>query len=160
QNLSKGHLRIGAVGPYHVLPVLQELRVKYPDVTFSLNAGNSAAIYEALGSYDIDIGIMADLKPGDKKYHIQLLRRDDIVLLVNLDSPLAKRKFVTYSELENETIILREQGSATRSIFMSAVMSADIRMPQYLEIESRETTKEAVACGFGIAPVLLSEAGD
>src|SRR5262249_2203178 len=85
---------------------------------------------------------------------------DDIVLLVKKDSPLAKRKFATYSELENETIILREQGSATRSIFMSAVMAADIRMPQFLEIESRETTKEAVACGFGIAPVVLSEAGD
>lgn len=160
QNLSKGHLRIGAVGPHHVLPVLQELRIKHPNVTFSLNAGNSAAIYNALVRYDIDIGILADLKPGDKKLHIQFLRRDDVVLLVNRDHPLARRKFASYSDLTNETIVIREQGSATRSTFMSALMAADLSMPQFLDVESREVTKEAVACGFGIAPVLHSEAGE
>jgi aminoethylphosphonate catabolism LysR family transcriptional regulator len=160
RNLSKGHLRIGAVAPHHVLPVLQELRMKYPDVTFSLSTGNSAMIYDALARYDIDVGIMADLKPGDKKYHIQFLRRDDIVLLVNRGHLLAKRKFVRYSDLKDETIILREQGSATRNTFISAVQAADLRVSRFLDIESREATKEAVACGFGIAPLLQSEAGD
>ena len=37
---------------------------------------------------------------------------------------------------------------------------ADLRKPRFLDIESREATKEAVACGFGIAPVLRSEAGE
>lgn len=159
QKLSRGHLRIGAVGPHHVLPILQDLRIKYPDVTFSLTAGNSASVYDALARYDIDIGVMADLKPGDKKYHIQFLRRDDVVLLVNRDHPLAKRGAVSYSELANETIIMRERGSVTRSTFMSTVMAADLSMPRVMDIESREATKEAVACGFGISPILLSEAG-
>jgi len=160
QNLSKGHLRIGTGGPYHVLPILQELKTKYPDVTFTLSAGNSTAIYDALARYDIDIGILADVKPGNPKYHVQFLRRDDIVLLVNREHVLAKRQFVSYSELKDETIVIREQGSATRSIFMSAMIAADLSMPRFLDVETREATKEAVACGFGIAPVLLSEVGD
>jgi DNA-binding transcriptional LysR family regulator len=40
------------------------------------------------------------------------------------------------------------------------MIAADLSMPHFLDIETREATKEAVACGFGIAPVLLSEAGD
>ncbi|RDJ20623.1 LysR family transcriptional regulator [Bosea caraganae] len=160
QNLSKGHLRIGAVGPFHVFPVLRELGTKYPDVTFSLRSGNSTSIYDALARYDIDVGILADLKPGDRKFHIQFLRRDDIVLLVNRDHPFAAKAFVSYAELAHETIILREQGSVTRSTFLSALIAEDHSMPRFLEIETREATKEAVACGFGIAPLLRSEAGE
>ncbi|KRE07121.1 hypothetical protein ASE63_23015 [Bosea sp. Root381] len=160
QNLSKGHLRIGAVGPYHVLPVLQELRLRYPEVTFSLRVGNSAAIFEAMSRYDIDIGIMADLKPGDSKLHIQLLRRDEIAVLVHRDHPFAERECVSRAELVGETIIIREPGSVTRSAFLNALVAADLAMPRFLDIESREATKEAVACGFGIAPVLRSEAGE
>lgn len=160
QNLSKGHLRIGAVGPYHVLPVLRELRTKHPDVTFSLRVGNSSSIYDALARYDIDVGILADLKPGDRKFHIQFLRRDDIALLVNLEHLFAEREFVSYADLAHETIIIREQGSVTRSTFLSALIAEDLSMPQFLDIESREAVKEAVACGFGIAPLLRSEAGE
>lgn len=160
QNLSKGHLRIGAVGPYHVLPILQELRIKYPDVTFSLRVGNSTAIFDAMARYDIDIGIMADLKAGDSKFHIQLLRRDEIALLVHSEHAFAQRRAVSCAELASQTIIIREPGSVTRSAFLNALTAADLSMPQFLEIESREATKEAVACGFGIAPVLRSEAGE
>ncbi|PZR94861.1 MAG: transcriptional regulator [Stutzerimonas stutzeri] len=160
QNLSKGHLRIGAVGPYHVLPILQELRIKYPDVTFSLRVGNSTAIFDAMARYDIDIGIMADLKAGDSKFHIQLQRRDEIALLVHSEHAFAQRGMVSYAELASQTIIIREPGSVTRSAFLNALTAADLAMPQCLEIESREATKEAVACGFGIAPVLRSEAGE
>jgi DNA-binding transcriptional LysR family regulator len=142
------------------LPVLRELRTKYPEVTFSLRAGNSASIYEALARYDIDIGILADLKLGDKRYHVQLLRRDDIVLLVSRDHRLAERDIVSYAEFADETVIIREQGSTMRSIFLNALMAADIRAPKSLDIGSREASKEAVACGFGVAPVLHSEAGE
>ncbi len=55
--------------PYHVLPILQELTAKHPEVTFSLRAGNSAQVLDALTRYDIDVGIMADLKAGDQKFH-------------------------------------------------------------------------------------------
>jgi DNA-binding transcriptional LysR family regulator len=33
-------------------------------------------------------------------------------------------------------------------------------MPRFLDIETREATKEAVAYGLGIAPLLRSEAGE
>jgi hypothetical protein len=52
---------------------------------------------------------MADLKAGDQKLHIQFLRRDDIVLLVKSGRRLATREFVTYADLSQETIIIREQ---------------------------------------------------
>lgn len=159
RSLRQGHLRIGAVSPYYALSILEQFRTTYPDVTFSMTGGNSASVYEALCRYDIDIGVLAGMKLGDTRHHIQLLRRDDVVLLVGRAHPLAHRGIVTLSELAHETIIIREQGSTTRSIFLSAMMAADAGMPRLLVIETREATKEAVARGFGVAPVLRFGAG-
>jgi aminoethylphosphonate catabolism LysR family transcriptional regulator len=160
QNLNQGHLRVGAVSPFHVVPILQELQTKYPDVTFSLRAGNSTSILDALMRYDIDVGIMADLKAGNQRLHIQFLRRDDIVLLVGSDHRLAGRDFVTYADLADETIIIREEGSVTRSTFMNALLAEDLSIRRFVDIESREATKEAVAYGLGVAPLLQSEVGE
>lgn len=156
---ASGHLRIGTVAPFHVMPILQHLKIDHPDITFSLRVGNSATIYEAMSRYEIDVAILANLRIGDHKHHIQFLRRDDVVLLVNKDHALAERGSVDFSEIRDETVLIREEGSATRGIFLDAAATAEIQMTHLVEMGSREATKEAVAFGFGIAPLLHSEAG-
>ncbi|EHL96331.1 hypothetical protein HMPREF9946_04799 [Acetobacteraceae bacterium AT-5844] len=61
--------------------------------------------------------------------------------------------------MQEQTLIIREEGSATRSIFLEAAAGTDTQLSRIVEIESREAAKEAVAYGMGIAPVLRSEAG-
>ncbi|WP_338664823.1 LysR substrate-binding domain-containing protein [Pararoseomonas sp. SCSIO 73927] len=159
RKLVGGHLRIGAVAPFHVMPILQKLKNIHPEVTFSLRFGNSTAIHRAMLRYEIDIGVLANIKVGDARLHVQFLRRDEIVLLMKHDHALAHRARVTYQDLQNETLIIREEGSTTRSTFLDAAAAADHPLTRFVEMESREAAKEAVACGIGIAPVLRSEAG-
>jgi DNA-binding transcriptional LysR family regulator len=37
-----GHLRIGAVGPFHVIEMVDAYRARYPQVELSIKLGNSA----------------------------------------------------------------------------------------------------------------------
>ncbi|TKA96142.1 LysR family transcriptional regulator [Cereibacter changlensis] len=154
-----GHLRLGTVAPHHLMPVLGELRRHHPDITYSLTVGNSATIQEAMRRHEIDIGILASLRLGDPTLHAQLLRRDDMVILVHRDHRLAECRAIAFSELAGETILIREKGSATRQMFLDAAGEHAEAFGTVVEMASRETIKEAVACNLGVAPVLASEAG-
>ncbi|EHL96330.1 hypothetical protein HMPREF9946_04798 [Acetobacteraceae bacterium AT-5844] len=96
RKLVGGHLRTGAVAPFHVMPILQKLKGIHPEVAFSLRFGNSAAVLRSMQRYEVDIGILANLRVGDARLHIQFLRRDEVVLLMRCDHPLARRASVTY----------------------------------------------------------------
>jgi DNA-binding transcriptional LysR family regulator len=43
---------------------------------------------------------------------------------------------------------------------VNALLAEDLSMPRFLDSETREATKEAVACGLGIAPLLRLEVGE
>ena len=159
RSVSDGHLRLGTVAPFHVFPILTLLRDNFPDVTFSLASGNSTTIFSKLARYEIDIAIMANIKAGDSRFHEEFLRRDQIVIYMRQDHPLAGEKAIDYASLASETVIIRETGSVTREVFLAALSSARVKEPRLLEIESREAIKEAVASGFGVAPLLSSEIG-
>jgi aminoethylphosphonate catabolism LysR family transcriptional regulator len=156
RNLRNGHLRIGTSAPQRALLVVQELQTKHPDVTFSMQTGNSMAIREALTRYDIDIGISSDFPAGDRKTHVQLLLRDELVLLVHRDHRLAQRDTVSSFELADETIILREHGSMTRSTFLREMNRTDIAEQRQVTVGSREAVKEAAGRGLGVAPEVRS----
>lgn len=159
RNLSKGHLRTGTVGPQQILPVLRELKARYPNITYDVRIGNSTVIRDALLRGDIDVGITTSLDVSDARTHAQFFRRDEVVLLVHRDHPLAERDVVGYQDIVGETIIAREHGSMTRHTFLRALADVDVVDPQLVTMETRELTKAAVAHGFGVSPELRSMAG-
>lgn len=159
RNLSRGHLRIGTVGPQQILPVLRELKGRFPNITYDVRIGNSTVIRDALRRGDIDVGITTNLDVRDATTHAQFFRRDEVVLLVHRDHHLAQREAVEYQEIAGETIIAREQGSMTRYTFLRALADVDVVDPNLVTMETRELTKAAVAHGFGVSPELRSMAG-
>ena len=50
-------------------------------------------------------------------------------------------------------MVVREPGSTTRSVFEAALDRAGVRVNPIMEIGSRESIREAVACGIGIGVV-------
>jgi aminoethylphosphonate catabolism LysR family transcriptional regulator len=159
RSVSGGHLRIGTVAAFHVLPILAVLRERFPEVTFSLGTGNSATIFAKLSRYEFDIAVAANIRAGDARFHEQFLRRDEIVIYLRKDHALASGPAISYADLVGERLIIREKGSVTRDVFLAAMATAEVGEARMIEIESREAIKEAVAYGFGIAPVLRSEVG-
>lgn len=158
RGLLRGHLRVGADAPYHVIPLLSGFTRRYPGIKLTLAFGNSHEVLDGLLERKTDVAVLADLEP-DERLHAIPLRRDRLVLFVARDHPWAGRKGVRLKELAGERVVLREPGSITRALFERAVEAAGVALGDTLEIGSREAVREAVAAGLGLGVVFESEFG-
>ncbi|HCW18265.1 LysR family transcriptional regulator, partial [Achromobacter sp.] len=64
--LNTGKLRIGAVGPFHVIEMVDAYHRLYPGVDMSIRVGNSAEVLADLTNYVTDIAVLAGARdePG------------------------------------------------------------------------------------------------
>ncbi len=159
RGLERGHLRLGADAPYHVLPALSAFTKRYPKLRLSLTVGNSETLIRDLLDHRIDVAVVANLAPDARLYALPV-RRDRLVLFVPKAHPWARRRQVRPADLRGERLVLREPGSSTRRLFESAMARAGVPLDEVIEINSREAVREAVAAGLGIGVVSESEFGN
>jgi len=159
QTLTRGHLRIAADSAHHVVPIMAALRQRAGSLTFALSIDNSAVVLERLLRHEADVAVMAK-SVSDPRLHSARLRSDRIVLFVPHSHVLAKKNRVPLAALAEQELVLRERGSITREVLEQAMAAADIRPRSIVEVQTREGVREAVAAGFGIGAVFLSELGE
>jgi aminoethylphosphonate catabolism LysR family transcriptional regulator len=158
RGLHKGHLRIGADAPYHVTAPLSTFTRRYPGIQVSLTVGNSAELAQALFEHRIDVAVLANVA-GDARLHAKPLRRDRLVAFVARSHPWSRRRRVDLADLAGQRLVLREQGSATRHLFETAMARRGIALGEVLDMNSREAVRETVAAGLGVGVVSASEFG-
>jgi aminoethylphosphonate catabolism LysR family transcriptional regulator len=159
RGLERGHLRIGADAPYHILPAVAAFTQRYPKLRLSLTIGNSEGLIRDLVDHRIDVAVVANLA-ADARVHALAVRRDRLVLFVHKAHAWARRRQVRPADLGGERLVLREPGSSTRRVFETAMARAGIALEEVIEINSREAVREAVAAGLGIGVVSESEFGN
>jgi LysR family transcriptional regulator, low CO2-responsive transcriptional regulator len=150
--LRSGHLRVAAVGPYNVMPVLAEFRSWYPGIHVTLSVGDSQQIVERVLSYQADIGVLVhDVR--DERVESIPFRRHRLRVFSHHCHPLASRTDLTVADLDGQDVVCREPGSTTQDVFNAAMVAAGVRINKVMEIGSRESVREAVACGIGLGVV-------
>ncbi|WP_374357184.1 LysR substrate-binding domain-containing protein [Chitinimonas sp.] len=154
--LHTGRLRIGAVGPFHVIEMVDAYRGRHPGIELSIRLGNSADVFADLENYVIDIGVLARFHdaPGFETLHYA---RHAIILFVERSHPFAQRGVVALEELAGQPMLQRESGSSTRRALEAALQQAGVSPKLAMEIGSREALREAVARGIGIGAVSEAE---
>jgi len=150
--LKSGHLRVGAVGPFHVTEMLAEFNQRYPGMQVSVRVGNSEAVLETLVSYQTDVAVLAHFT-DDPRFHFVPYRRHPVMIFVHRSHRFAGRKSIRIQDLEGEAMILREVGSTTRKALEEALERAGVAPRVLMEIGSREAIREAVIKGVGIGAV-------
>lgn len=148
----EGHLKISAVGPYNVLPMVTRYRAMFPRIRLAISVGDSRQIVDSILDHRDDVGVMLHAV-DDPRVHCIPYRRQALIVFAPVSHPLANRKTMTLSDLEGQEFVLREQGSQTRSMFESGLAVAGVRMRSSLEVGSREAVREAVAQGLGLGVV-------
>lgn len=156
KGLRTGHLRIGAVGPYHVTEMLAAFNQRYPGITLSMSIGNSSAVQRDLLDYKSDVAVLAHIDPDERLIALPY-RRHPVLAFMRADHRLARRKSIRLAELANERIVAREPGSTTRRAFDAAAKSIGVALRIIIEIGSREAIREAVIRGIGIGYVSEAE---
>ena len=150
--LRAGRLRVGAVGPYHVMEMLAAFRSRHPAIELAVSIGNSEQVVAALLDRSADVAVLAQYAI-DARLHFVPFRSHRVVMFVPTNHRFARRRGIRIAELANEPLIVREAGSTTRKALDDALRCAGVTPPVALEIGSREAVREAVIRGMGIAAV-------
>ena len=98
--LKYGILRIGAQTSMTIMflrPVMKEFHKNYPHVHFNIINGSTLQLSQLLTNSQIDIGFFSKQNSSDHFKYYPLLE-DQIVAIVPVDSPLAKKKSFVLEE--------------------------------------------------------------
>lgn len=156
--LRTGHLRVGAVGPFHVTEMLVAFHARYPQMEISVSVGNSHDVLQSLLEFRSDVAILAHVEP-DPRLWISQYSKDPIVAFGRRDHPLFERARagISIHELHDQAMVMREHGSNTRRATEEAMVKAGVTPRIVMEIGSREAVREAVASGVGFGVVSVAE---
>jgi DNA-binding transcriptional LysR family regulator len=156
KGLTRGKLNVAVVSTakYFIPRLLGDFCNHYPDIDISLEILNRDGVVSRLRNNMDDLYVMT-MPPQDMDLHCRAFLPNPLVIIANIQHPLAKRSKVTLKELNNERFILRERGSGTRMAVDAHFKRHEFNPNLRLELGSNEAIKEAVAGGLGIA--VLSE---
>ena len=119
----QGTLKLGAStipGTYILPPMIARFVKKYPDVSISLQIGDSSEIISDIASGFLEFGIVG-AKSNDKSLSQKKLLEDELCLMVAADHPWAGRESIVAEVLFEEAFIMREAGSGTRESFENSL---------------------------------------
>lgn len=113
-----GHLDIGAStipGGYLLPRLLGRFKVTHPDTSVTINILDSRKVIEGVLDGSIQLGF-AGAEISNNQLLCKLFATDELVLAVPPDHPLARRKKIQAKALQGVKMIVREDGSGTRSV--------------------------------------------
>lgn len=158
QDLLTGNLTLSADAPFHILKIVRQFRDRYPGVNVNIKIGNSEEILRHLFDFKSDIGVFSRV-PDDDRLNIVSLRDDPLVAVISEEHTWASRKSIRFAELEGQPLVLRERGSTTRQLIEDEFARLKLKQGNVMEVEGRESIREAVATGNGIGFVSKPEFG-
>jgi DNA-binding transcriptional LysR family regulator len=152
--LSHGSLLLGASttpGLYVMPGIIAAFRARYPGVELKLQIANSQVIEERVKDRELDLGVVGghSVAPGEECLAAGLL--DELVLIVPPGHAWTARREIAPEQLADQPLLLREEGSATRSVTERALQRAGVKFKAVMELDHTEAIKQSVMAGFGVA---------
>jgi DNA-binding transcriptional LysR family regulator len=153
----RGRVAVGAMQYLTSLEVpdlLLTFGADHPGVQLQLRVGNSGQLRDLLLADAIDVAVAhaegLDLPP---QYAVEVLRPEELVILVDRDNPLASLRQATVQDLENVPFILFDDGASMQQALRRAFSHGELELNVALETGDLRTAVSLVARGFGVAVV-------
>jgi LysR family transcriptional regulator, transcriptional activator of the cysJI operon len=152
-NVVSGSMIIGAsftIGEYYLPKVLAEFAAQYPMVDIQIIISNSNEVIQGIRSNKLDIGLIEG-ETDYKDIDVRSFMNDEMIVVVPPDHPLSQMNLIEGTMLQNQTWVLREQGSGTRTYSDKLLSSLELNIKKTFIFTSIQGVKEAVMAGLGIA---------
>lgn len=130
RGMKRGTLRIGSFGPtssIKLLPlILEHYCAAHPGIEVHIDEGPDRQVIQWLEERRIDIGFVV---LPEERFDTFALIKDQMVALLPVDHPLARRDSLTLSDLCNDPFVLTEAGSSelVSRLFSAARLTPNIR---------------------------------
>ncbi|MEJ0006123.1 MAG: LysR substrate-binding domain-containing protein [Steroidobacteraceae bacterium] len=147
-----GRLRVAmipTVGAYVLPQVAPAVRKQMPRLDLLLFEYQTAAMLEKLQTGDIDVGVLA-LPVDIDGLATRKLYEEDFNVALPEHHRLAKQATVRIADLENESLLLLEEGHCLRDQALEVCGRISIHERQDFRATSLETLRQMVAAGAGV----------
>ena len=152
----QGQLNLAVIttAKYFVPRLLGTFCEQYPGIDVALQVTNHQEIQQRMSDNKDDLYIVSNPNEAiDLK--TQPFLNNPLVVVARKDHPLASQKNIDIKELNDQSFIMREQGSGTREAILKLFNEHNISVKVKLELGSNEAIKQAIYGGLGIS--ILSE---
>lgn len=161
QQQKRGHIRIHSsesFGAYYLPSMINPFSKLNPQIRISVNILPTEQVVENSINLNNDLGFISYPVEHNKVIVMEILE-DKLVIIAPPDHPLTRKQALESRDLEGQSMIMHEKGSATRMIVDEFVRKNDISITIPLELSSNMGIKRAVEQGIGIA-VISRKAAD
>ncbi|MFH1953094.1 MAG: LysR substrate-binding domain-containing protein [Pseudomonadota bacterium] len=153
KHLRRGILRLGTARTYsrYFMPFLiSRFRERHPRIKIQLDEGSSEDMIQSLLDLKNELAIVAKAKEPQGIRFISF-SQEELVLILPTDHHLAKKKAVSFEELTDEPIIMKETGSGTRRLVNELFAENGYSPKVLMEMSDAEMIKLLVQHGEGIS---------
>lgn len=154
----QGTLRIIADSALHVTGALGRFQSAHPDVSVTLQTGNTAEVLASLRNYDAEVGVVGNLDPAPDLVSRELSRSPIIAIAAKGLLPRGVAS-LTLGELRDWPLVFRESGSHTRLALEEEAARRRLSLRPTITVDGREAMREVVASGTGLGFVSEAEFG-
>ena len=150
---SKLKIRIGAsvsIGTNLLIDLINDLEQQVPGIDVRVTINNTSNIEEMICNNDLDVAIVEGLVKSDEVIQ-KPVSDDELVIIVGKTHEFWNEKEIKLSQLENQVIISREQGSADRNQFEQFLSNNNVNLNKKWYCTNTEAIKNIVIAGKGLA---------
>jgi len=148
------HIAVASTANYFVPQLLAEFCRRYPGVQVSLDVTNREGLLHALSDNDTDLVVMGK-PPESMDLVATIFMENPLVAIAPPNHPLAGQKKIPLERLQEETFLVREKGSGTRSATERFFVEHGVSLSSTMEMSSSESIKQGVEAGLGLGLLSL-----
>jgi len=142
-----GKIKISVVstGKYVIPYFLKRFMDQYPAVDISIDVSNRNRVIQGVHNNESDFSLVSIMPEGIEVERIELME-NRLILACGADSADTVK---APKDLENVTLLFREDGSATRRQMEMYLEKNNVSVNKSMELVSNEAVKQAVNAGLG-----------
>jgi DNA-binding transcriptional LysR family regulator len=153
RELKRGVLSLGTTKTYarYFMPLMiTTFHQNFPNIKIQLNEGSSAEMIYSLVDFKNEVAIIAKAIEHPEVNFFPF-SKEEMVLIMAPDHPLAKKKAITFKELAQEPFIMKENGSGTRKLVEELFGKEECSPNILMETSNTEFIKQLVQRGEGVS---------
>lgn len=150
---SKMTIKIGgsvSIGTTMLIDIVEKFEEEIPGIDVRVTVDNTSTIENKVCLSELDLAIVEGCLQSDEIIQIPVYN-DELVMVVGKDHAFWDRQCISISELHNQDIISREEGSANRNQFEQLLIENKIKINKKWSCTNTEAIKNLVKDGKGIA---------
>ena len=134
--------------------MLSMFNKRYEGSTVSLDVTNRERLLRQLADNEKDIAIMGR-PPEDADLVTEPFADNPLVVVAAPDHPLVSMQPIPLNKLQDQTFVVREKGSGTRTAMERFFEEHNLTITSSMEMNENEAIKQAVQAGMGLGIVSI-----